>query len=148
MIMKKEIVFLMGIFFWACMIAPVSAQHIDTTVKTVLASNGGNRIDPRLKSLTRELQSVFRYSSYELIAENRLKQKMNETGKVGLPGGRVLQITPMNINNNRLQMTLSILKGGSRIFNTVVQLRNGGSITVGGPEHQNGFLLFNISSSF
>ncbi len=146
--MKKEIVFLMGIFFWAFAVVSVSAQSIDTNVKTVLASNGEQGTDPRLKGLTRELQSVFRYSSYKLIAENRLKQRMNETGKVGLPGGRVLQITPMKINDNRLQMKLSILKSGSRIFNTVVQLRNGGSITVGGPKHQNGFLLFNISSSF
>ena len=128
--------------------AAAAGERIHLVAKTVLASNQGDYLDPELGPLVGELRSVFRYSSYRLLSRDRLDLGLSQTGTVALPGGRTLRITPKGIVGNRAEMQLSILKKGSRIFDTVVQLRNGASVTVGGPKHQGGYLLFNIFASF
>jgi hypothetical protein len=127
---------------------PAAEAQINIVAKTVLASNEGNTMDPALGPLLGELRSVFRYSSYRLLGQNRLSLAIKQSGTVSLPGNHTLQIIPNGISANRAEMQLSILKNGSRTFNTVVQLRNGASVTVGGPKHQGGYLLFNIFASF
>ena len=129
-------------------VAPAAAQQIGIMAKTVLASNQGDHLDPRLGPLAGELQSVFRYSSYRLLSQDRLSLAIKQAGSISLPGSHTLQITPNGTAGNRVELQLSILKNGSRIFNTVVQLRNRASVTVGGPKHEGGYLLFNISASF
>ena len=128
---------------------PVWAErNINIVVKAVLASQGPEYFDPRLSALTKELQSVFRYSSYRLLSENRMDLAMRETGMVSLPGDRVLKITPMQITGNRVELQLVILKKKKEIFQTVSQLLNHSSIVVGGPQYKDGYLLFYISTSF
>jgi hypothetical protein len=128
--------------------APAAAQPIDIVAKTVLASNEGEYLDPGLGPLVGELRSVFRYSSYRLLSQERLSLGLKQPGTVSLPGGHTLRIIPNGIAGNRVELQLSLMKGGRRVFNTVVQLRNRASVTVGGPKHQGGYLLFNIFASF
>lgn len=123
-------------------------NNTEIVVKAVLASQGSEYMDPRLSSLTQELQSVFRYSSYRLLSENRMRLSMRETGKVSLPEGRVLKITPLQVAGNRVELQLVILKKNKEIFQTVSQLLNKSSIIVGGPKYKDGYLLFNIFASF
>ena len=125
-----------------------SGNGIHVTVKTVLASQGKPFMDPRLADLTRELKTVFRYSSYRLLAQDNMRLKIGQTGRSSLPGQRILNITPIGIEGNRAKLRLEILKGNRQIFQTVIQLLNHGAITVGGPRHENGVLLFNIGNAF
>jgi len=123
-----------------------STVRID--VKTILASNEKGDTDPRLKDLVRELQSVFRYSSYQLLGRDRLNLHMNRSEIISLPGRRSMSITLKGISGRRATLQLEIYKGNSQIFQTVIQLRNQSSVTVGGPEYKGGYLLFNIYNSF
>jgi len=122
--------------------------NIAIDVKTVLASQESEYLDPSLSSLIKELQSIFRYSSYRLLSEDHVGLTMNETGTVSLPGNRVLKITPMQVVEDRVELKLVILKKKKQIFETLIKLLNHRSLTVGGPKHQGGVLLFNISASF
>jgi hypothetical protein len=117
-------------------------------VKTVLASQGSRYIDPRLAKLVQEFDSVFRYSSYRLLGQSSMTLVIGKTGAVRLPGDRVLRITPMKISGNRVKLGLTIHKKRQQIFKTVVQLLNRGNMTLGGPKHEGGYLLFNIYCSF
>ena len=128
-------------FAWA-------GPEINVAVKTVLASQESKFLDPRLSDLIEELQSVFRYTSYRLLSQDRLTLGIKKTGKVMLPGKRVLEITPMGIKGNRAELRLVIMRKKQQIFQTMIKLRNGGSITLGGPKHKTGYLLFNISNFF
>ncbi len=125
-----------------------AGSGINIVVKTVLASQGASFIDPGLSSLTQELQSVFRYSSYRLLGQDRMSLKLNQTGSTTLPGKRLLKITPLRISGNRVALRLAIYKKGRQIFETEIQLLNRGRITVGGPKYQGGYLLFNVFGSF
>jgi hypothetical protein len=125
-----------------------AAGKVDVSVRTVLASQGSPFIDPELSGVVEELRSLFRYSSYRLLSKDRLALSTRETGIVSLPGERVLRVTPTSVQGKRVELQLVILKKDKQIFETVIQLLNNGSIIVGGPKHQDGSLLFNISASF
>ncbi len=129
-------------------VAPAAGGPIAIVARTVLASNEGAYMDPGLGHLSAELRSVFRYSSYRLLSQDSMSLALMQSGAVALPGGHTLQILPSGISGRRAELKLSILQDGRLIFNTVVQLRNRSSVTVGGPKHQGGYLLFNISASF
>jgi hypothetical protein len=122
--------------------------NIAVDVKTVLASQESQYMDPALSSLVKELQSIFKYSSYRLLGEHRLGLNMKDTGTVALPGNRVLEITAMEVVGDRVELKLVILKDRKQIFQTIIKLLNHRSLTVGGPKYKDGYLLFNISTSF
>jgi len=133
--------------------APVGQVRADEpavkiVVRTVLASQDSTLVDSRISALTRKLQSVFRYSSYRLISEEKMRLHIGETGTVALPGDRRLKITPLRVTGNRAELQLLIFKKESQVIKTRIQVLNHGSITVGGPAHKGGFLLFDISNSF
>jgi hypothetical protein len=121
---------------------------VDIVVKTILASQGPEYLDPRLSSLVEELRSVFKYSSYRLLSKDSSNLGMGETCEVSLPGKRILKITPVQVAGDRVKLKLVILKKKQNIFQTVVKLRNKSSLTVGGPQYEDGYLLFNIFTSF
>jgi hypothetical protein len=123
-------------------------QNAGITVQTILASNGKSSVDPRLKGLVQELNSVFRYSSYESLGQKTVNLGENKKAVVGLPEGRKMNITSKGIKGNRVTLQIEIYKGNSKIFQTVIQLRNNASITIGGPGYKGGNLLFNIYTSF
>jgi hypothetical protein len=128
---------------------PVWAERpVHIVVETVLASQGSPYLDPRLSNLIEELQSVFRYSSYRLLSQTPMDIRMGETDMVSLPGNRVLKMTPTKVTGNRVELQLVISRNKSQIFQTMIQLLNHGSIIVGGPKYEDGYLLFNISTSF
>jgi hypothetical protein len=121
---------------------------IHINIKTLLALQDAGPSSPQIKSLTQEYRSVLRYSSYKLLSQNRLNLKLNESGRVSLPGNRIMNITLKGISGNRASLKLEIYKKNRKIFQTVVQLRNRSSITVGGPKYRGGDLLFNIFNYF
>ena len=84
-----------------------------------MASRGSAYVDPQLKNLVGELESVFRYTSYRMLSENRIRLQMRQTGSVALPGNRILKITPTGIHGKRAELDLLILKTNRQIFQTI-----------------------------
>ena len=125
-----------------------AGSKINIGLMTILASNQKGSVDPRLKNVVGELQSVFKYSSYELIGTEQMQLGLKQTGTAPLPGKRVLKVTPHRITGDRVEMRLVIIRKKKKLFQTVVSLLNGGSIFVGGPKHKGGYLLFKISGSY
>lgn len=129
--------------------SPVQAgTKFNITIKTILASQGSKYVDARVSDLVKELESVFRYSSYRLLGQTSMSLEINETGMTPFPGDRVLKITPTQIMGNRARLRLEVFKGKRQVFETTIELLNRGSITVGGPKHREGYLLLNIFSLF
>ena len=126
----------------------LSDTQIQLDVKIILASDKASNVDPKLENLIKELKTVFRYSSYQLLGRDRLRLRANSIGNVTLPENRKIKITPKGVSGDRVILELEILKNKSQIFQTVIKLKNRSSITIGGPEYQGGNLLFNIFASF
>jgi hypothetical protein len=126
----------------------ISGSNIKITVKSILASEKGSSVDPRLKGLVHELQSVIKYSSYEYLGEKDLSISLNNKSVVNLPGQRVMNIFAKGIEGDRVVLEIELLNNNSSIVKTSIELRNNTSFTIGGQGYKEGYLLFNIYASF
>lgn len=133
-----------------CFFTPAAASaQIKIEITTILASQETPAtVDPGITPFVKELRSVFRYESYRSLGTDQMALELNQTGTAGLPGDRVLKVTPLKIQGDRLEMSLEIYKKNNQIFDTLVKLRNRSDIIVGGPKHQGGYLLFRLYNNF
>ncbi len=151
---KKSILVIVSILLMVLPAGSVQSRPITmkVTVKTVLASHDKTYVDKRIPKLVKKLKSIFGYSSYRLLSYKELKMRLKKQDVVLLPGKRVLKIVPTKIikekTGYRLELHLAIYKEDKQIFKTVIKLKNKSSVTVGGPKHKGGVLLFNIYSEF
>ncbi|MCF6246421.1 MAG: hypothetical protein L3J69_03570 [Desulfobacula sp.] len=142
----KTIVIFFGIYFLFVQSAAANDKVL-THVKVIHASTASHHIDPGLKNISSELQSVFKYTSYRLLKKKSMSLGFNQKGRVDLPGKRTLTVEPLNIDGNRIRYQINIRKNKKKIFQTKVLLKNNRSITIGGPQFKKGVLIFNISGS-
>lgn len=125
----------------------LARTKVVTNVKVIHASTGSNHVDPGLRATISELKSVFKYTSYKLLKNQRLNLDFNQKGRITIPGKRALIIEPKNMAGKRIRYQINIEKNNHSIFQTQVLLKNNNSITIGGPQFKNGVLLFHISGS-
>ena len=121
-----------------------AADSIRTQIRVIHASTGQTHLDPGLRDVGPELTSVFKYSSYRLINQRTMNLLPGKQGRVVLPGARVLEVVPLGLKGRRIKYKVEIFKQGRSVFTTEILLRNRSSITIGGPEFEKGYLLFNI----
>ena len=142
---------------WASSLCPdaFAQNRVQVDVKIILASQDGPPQSANATSgyglaapLVQDLRSRFRYSSYWILGVNQMSLKVGQTGSAVLPGKRRLDITPLAITNKRAELRLQLQRDDRQVFQTVIQLLNKGNLIVGGPKHQNGVLLFNVSNQF
>ncbi len=144
----KIILLFTGVSCFCFFTQPAYAKNqVLTDVKVIHASTGSKHADPSLNKIISELKSVFKYTSYRLLNNQRLNLGFNQVGRVALPGKRTLFVIPSNMNGKRIQYQINIQENNHPIFQTQVLLKNNSSITIGGPQFNNGILLFNISGS-
>ncbi|MBU1342620.1 MAG: hypothetical protein KKE44_20245 [Proteobacteria bacterium] len=142
----KILITITGIFCFLVQPAFGNSQVL-TDVKVIHASTGSQHVDPGLNPIISELQSVFKYTAYRLLNDQQLNLRFNQKGRVTLPGERTLTVMPSDMDGKRIRYQIEIQKNNQPIFQTQVLLRNNSSITIGGPQFNNGVLLFNISGS-
>jgi hypothetical protein len=135
--------------FWFVIIClypdPIWAQTVYTTqVKVIHAATGSSHIDPGIKMLVREIESVFKYTDYRLIKTQQMKLGKHQTGTINLPGNRTLSVTPVDMADNRITYQIRIEKNTAPVFQTRILLKNHNSITIGGPQYKQGVLLINV----
>lgn len=144
----KTILILSGISCFCFFTQPAFAKNqVLTDVKVIHASTGTRHVDQGLKGIISELESVFKYTSYRLLKDQRLNLSFNQKGRVNLPGKRTLVVIPTDMKGKRIRYQINIQKNNHPIFQTRVLLKNNSSITIGGPQFKDGVLLLNISGS-
>ena len=143
---KTVIICILGVLF--LMVSPASAStKAFTHVKVIQASTASNKVDPQLKNIIGELESVFKYTSYRLLNQKKMNLGFGQNGHVDLPGKRTLYVEPIGLDGKRIRYQIDIRKNKKKIFQTKILLKNNNSITIGGPKVNKGVLLINISGS-
>jgi hypothetical protein len=119
---------------------------VEVRIGVVLASNTGQEFDARLAALHRQFNTLFPYSSYHLVKEQR--QQVPWGGKVGfdIPGGRYVLVIPKEYKNNRVSMKVMLIEGSRAIVDTALSLRNHATFLVGGPRQHEGVLILSIGA--
>lgn len=123
-------------------------QNVKVSVKTIYASKKDNTIDPRIKNLVRELNSVIKYTSYELLSQKNLSLEKDKKAVVQLPGGRTMSLVSKGVEGGRVTLQIEYSKKGSGVIQTNIDFRNNGDVTLAGPEYKGGVLFFHILTSF
>jgi hypothetical protein len=122
------------------------ADAVRLGVDVIYASNEGQRVDPSLAGVERQLRT-FRYSSFRRLGSHQLVRSIGQQGTIPLPGGRTLLLAPQGVSGGSVVLLLSIQGGGRAPFNTELKLANGGTILVGGPAHEAGVLILAVTAA-
>lgn len=132
---------------WCCSPAQTAAapDQVKTNVKVIQASTRSESVDPALRRIVPELESVFKYTGYTLLQEQTLTLAFQQPGRIRLPDRRTLQLTPTGNQGGRIQYDIRILKKNTAVFQTRILLKNNHSMTIGGPRSDHGVLLFHIT---
>jgi hypothetical protein len=115
-------------------------------IGAVFASNTEQVFDPRLAKMRLQFDTLFPYTSYRLIKEERRTVAWGRQAGFDLPGGRYLLVIPREYKDGRVSMKLMMVEGSRPLFDTVVGLRNQGTFLIGGPRHQDGVLIIAIGA--
>jgi len=127
--------------------ATATAEPVRVTIGSVLATDGGEpAFDSRLVSMKPQFDSLFRYSSYRLVKEDTRALAWGQGASFEIPGGRYLVVTPKELRDSKIAMSVMLLEGGRPLVDTSVALRNRGVLLLGGPKQQEGVLIISIGA--
>lgn len=123
-------------------------QSVSLQVQVIYAANQEGGVDSRLGALAENLKKTFRYSMYELLDAPKGSVALQEMWRATLPDNRSLEITPTAAQETQYSLRVIVRNAaGQPSINTVVRLRRGSTVLVGGPSHQKGVLIIAISAS-
>lgn len=146
--LKKTSLCILSLLFFAGGFVPsATAQVFNTEVRVILASNSDRGFDPRLLDLKRDLLAL-NYMSFQLVDESGLSLQQGKTGKVKIPGTRVLELTPTNFKGGKIEMKVRVVQGGATLLETRIRIENHGTVIIGGPPHSSGFLVLAVTAHF
>ncbi|MBI3768596.1 MAG: hypothetical protein HY271_08890 [Deltaproteobacteria bacterium] len=140
---------LAAVFLGALLAAASAARAggVAVTVGSVLATDGGQpEFDPRLVAMKPQFDSLFRYSSYRLMKQERRVLDWGQGASFDIPGGRYLVIAPKELRDSKVSMQVMLLEGGRPLVDTSVALRDHGVLLVGGPKQLEGVLIVAIGA--
>jgi hypothetical protein len=119
---------------------------VEVRIGAIAASQSGNAFDHRLASLRRSFDSLFQYSSYQLIREARRRVKWRREAEFHLPGGRYLIVMPREYKEGRVSLHVMLLERSRTLVNTSLSIRDQGTFLLGGPNYKDGVLIIAIGA--
>lgn len=122
------------------------SSGVEVRIGAVLASNSGKEFDQRLASMQRQFNTLFAYSSYRLVKEQRQHVLWGERMAFDIPGGRYVVVTPKEFKNNRVLMKVVLIEGTRPIVDTALSLRDHATFLVGGPRNHDGVIILSIGA--
>jgi hypothetical protein len=122
------------------------APAVEVRIGAIMASQTGNMFDHRLASLRRSFDSLFQYSSYRLLREERRRVKWRRSAEFHLPGGRYLLVMPREYKDGRVALHMMLLERSRQLVNTSLSIRDHGTFLVGGPNYKDGVLIIAIGA--
>ncbi len=125
----------------------VSAQ-IQIHLRVIEASNVGSSIDPSLRDLTEQLGSLFRYTSYRLMKDEKRTLAPNQGTSIPVHEGRSIEIIQVGHQPNMVELRVRIRRDNTDLLNTQVRLSPGRTVLIGGPKHREGVSILALSARF
>jgi len=128
---------------------PTAFAQVHVRMRVILASNAGQDIDPSLRDVHKELGSLFSFTSYRLVRDERLSLSLNQPARIiGRTGKAFLEVTLVGQHKNVAELRLRVVREGTEILNTQVRLFSGRTVVIGGPRHGEGVVIYAVFGSF
>ncbi len=125
---------------------PAYGEMFHVEVQVILASNSDEGFDPRLLALKKDLLAL-NYSSFQLLDNQGLVLDRGKTGRLQVPGGRVMEVTPERFVKGKIVLQVKILQGKSSILTTRLRIEDHGTVILGGPPYRHGFLVLAVTAN-
>src|SRR5262245_20340774 len=101
-----------------------SSQTVRVKIGTILATNQGDEIDPKLSTMKNQLK-VMKYRSYRLLKEETQNVPWQGNAIFEIPGGRSLVVTPQEFRNKQLALKVRLQHGAITLVDNTVRLNIG-----------------------
>jgi hypothetical protein len=144
---KIPFVLLMISLFWLALSLPAGAESFKTEVRIILASNSDQGFDPRLLDLKQDLLAL-NYQSFQLLEQSGISIEKGKTGILAIPGNRRLELTPSGFEGGKISMKVRIIEGEKSLLSTRLRIENHGTMILGGPPHEAGFLVLAVTANY
>jgi len=119
-----------ALLLWSVAAESALAQDVMLQVVMVKAKQHGES-DPELRPLRPRLRRLVGYRSYRMVGQQERGCQWRAEQAFLLPGGQVLVLQPVRMADQRVIMRARLLQGDRRLVDTVVQLRNQGTMFFG-----------------
>lgn len=118
-----------------------AALPVTLDVKIIHAHNRSKEIDPRIAGIVKDL-GALKFTGYDLKDQATFTLEPKWVGRMRLPSGPTLTLTPLDLSDDKLRLELEIkdLK-----FKTVVTIAKGATLAIGGPPYDQGALILAIT---
>lgn len=146
--LRAQTLFLLFLTLLFFAIPTSTSAQIQTRLRVIEASNIGSSIDPSLKDLHDQLGSLFKYTSYRLLRDDRLSLSPNQPASIPMHEGRSIEITQVGLQPNMAELRVRIRRDGTDLLNTQVRLSPGRTVLIGGPKHREGVAILALSANF
>jgi hypothetical protein len=119
-----------ALLLWSAAADCARAEDVTLQVVMVKAKQHGES-DPELRPLRPRLRRLVGYRSYRMVGQQERGCQWRTEQIFLLPGGQLLVLQPERMADQRVIMRARLLQGERRLLDTVVQLRNQGTMFLG-----------------
>ena len=136
-------------FFSVLTPAPIHAEGAAKARVTILvASNNGNDFNLDNDAYRDELIKLFSFTAYHQVQSQLVDLTQGGASDVALPEGYQLQLTYQGNEGGSTLVKALIQKGGSQFIDTVLSVKNEGTVFLGGPQVTEGNLVIVLEMNF
>jgi hypothetical protein len=130
----------------AALAAQSSKEQVDVKIDSVLAADTNQGCDKQLTWLKHRLSHLFNYTTYQLVRHDQSHPQFGQTATFVLPGGRILHIEPIAMDDGMIRMEVMLFEGDEAMMSTDLKIMNHGIFMLGGPRYQHGTLIISIET--
>lgn len=131
---------------WGNMASPAYGEMFHIEVQVILASNSDEGFDPRLLALKKDLLAL-NYISFQLLDNKGLAIERGTTGRLRIPGGRLMEVTPEHFEKGKIVLQVKINEGDASLLTTRLRITDHGTVILGGPPYRYGFLVLAVTAN-
>ena len=122
-------------------------QEASLRIRVIHAQQGKKHFDPRLKDLQRYLK-IYQYSSYEMVIDQNLVLKPEQTRGIGLLKGKNLNVTLTTLSKEKATLRLRLFGRSGVMLDTKVSVGRNGLFFIAGPRYQGGVLFISVEAQY
>jgi hypothetical protein len=130
---------------------PTSAEPVlnvvEVRVGAIIANNSGQWTDQRVTAMNPRFHTLFPYSSYRLLGEERQWVPWGGRVRLDISSTRYVVVVPRELKNQRVSMRVRLMDGERAVVDTLLSLKDHGTFLVGGPPETDGVLILAIGAS-
>ena len=122
-------------------------QEASLRIRVIHAQQGKKHFDRRLKDLQRYLK-IYQYSSYEMVIDQNLVLKPEQTRGIGLLKGKNLNVTLDTLSKEKATLRLRLIGRSGVMLDTKVSVGRNGLFFIAGPRYRGGVLFIAVGAKY